>query len=1311
VLNGNVFIWQNVASQTVTASNSTDAGGSGFASYEYETSTDQGVTWSAPIAGNSDTVASEGETNLRFRAVDGAGNVSAWAGGAAMIDRTPPPAQTVSGGSTIWKNVASETVSASTVTDALSGVGGYNYETSTDGGTTWSGPSTGSTLTVTAEGETLVRFSAVDAAANRSTWVVATVRIDRTNPTAPSVSGGVATWQHTASLTLTASASTDTGGSGLTGYQHETSTNGGSTWSAALAGGSDTVTAEGTTLVRFQAVDGAGNTSGWTSGTAMIDRTAPTDPTVSGGSAAWRTALSVTVSASDSADSPGSGISGYQYETSTNGGSTWSSPTSGASLAVSAEGETLVQFRSVDTSGLTSNWVQAIVRLDRTAPTNPALAGGSTGWQSVAQVVIGASGSTDAGGSSLSGYQYQTSTNGGSTWSAATAGATATVTAQGTTLVRFQAIDGANNTSGWVQDAAMIDRTAPTAPTVSGGSSSWQHAASVTVTGSGSSDTGGSALAGYRYRTSTNGGSTWSSATAGSSAAISAEGTTLVQFQSIDGAGNTSAWTPASATTASTVKLDRTNPTDPVVTGGSASWQSVASVTLTASASSDSVSGLAGYEYETSTDGGTTWSAATSGPSKAITAQGQTLVRFRADDVSGLASNWVQGTARIDRTAPAAPTLTGGSSSWQSVASVTVNASATDTGGSGVASYQYETSTDGGTTWSAPAAGPSVTVSAQGQTLVQFQAIDAAGNPSAWSQTPVKIDRTAPTSPTVANGSSAWQNVASVTISAGGSTDSGGSALTGYQYEKSTDNGTTWNAPTSGSSVTIAAEGQTLVRFQAVDGAGNTSGWIQATVRIDRSPPTAPTLSGVPAGWSNAASVTVTAGSSTDAGSGVAGYQYQTSTDAGTTWSLLTSGASVTVSAVGQTVVRFQAADNVGNPSTWTQGTVKLDRTAPTAPTVTGGSTTWTNTASMTITPSGSTDSGGSGFIGYQYETSTNGGSTWSAPTAGSSLKVTAEGQTLVQFQSLDTAGNTSAWVQATVRLDRTAPTAPTLTGLPVTTWTNAASVTATAGSSTDAASGVARYQYQTSTNNGTTWSTLTTGTSVTVSAVGQTMVRFQAVDNVNLLSSWTAATISIDRTAPSTPTVSGGSSSWQSVASVTVTGAGAPDTGGSGLAGYQYRTSTNGGSTWSAASTTAAAGTAAITGEGTTLVEFRSVDNAGNTSAWAPTTNGSGNTVKLDRTAPSKPSLSGGRGFSRCSTSRTISASGSTDSGSGGVHYVYRVSSNQGVSWGAATSGSSVTFTAIGKYEVQFEALDALGNTSAWAPTTASSSSEACIK
>ena len=105
------------------------------------------------------------------------------------------------------------------------------------------------------------------------------------------------------------------------------------------------------------------------------------------------------------------------------------------------------------------------------------------------------------------------------------------------------------------------------------------------------------------------------------------------------------------------------------------------------------------------------------------------------------------------------------------------------------------------------------------------------GLTSNWVQATVRLDRTAPTAPTVSGGSPAWQNVASLSLSASGSTDAGGAALSGYEYATSTDGGTTWSAPQSGSSTSVSAEGQTLVRFRAVDGAGNSSSWVQGTAQ------------------------------------------------------------------------------------------------------------------------------------------------------------------------------------------------------------------------------------------------------------------------------------------------------------------------------------------------------------------------------------------------------------------------------------------------------------------------------------------------
>src|SRR6202008_4783036 len=106
----------------------------------------------------------------------------------------------------------------------------------------------------------------------------------------------------------------------------------------------------------------------------------------------------------------------------------------------------------------------------------------------------------------------------------------------------------------------------------------------------------------------------------------------------------------------------------------------------------------------------------------------------------------------------------GGSTAWQSVASIAITASGSTDGGSGLAGYQRRSSVDGGVTWSLGTAGAQVTAGAVGETLVQFRALDRAGNASAWSPAAgtagatARIDRDAPSAPLVAGGSLQWQN-------------------------------------------------------------------------------------------------------------------------------------------------------------------------------------------------------------------------------------------------------------------------------------------------------------------------------------------------------------------------------------------------------------------------------------------------------------------------------------------------------------------------------------------------------------------------
>src|SRR5947209_2228694 len=694
-----------------------------------------------------------------YGAKDTDGNVSAWgqsdvsAGGTSRIDRTAQSSPTVSGGSLSWQSTAAVTVTAAGAADSPgSGVASYQYRTSTDGGVTWGPPLTGNPAVISAQGETLVQFRAVDGAGFTSAWAPSvpdsgdTVRIDRTLPTAPTVTGGSLSWQNAASVTVSAAGSTDSGGSGLTGYEQRTSTDGGATWTAPAAGSSYTTSAEGETLVELRSVDGAGST-------VRIDRTAPAAPTVSGGSTTWQNVASVTVSASGSTDTGGSGFAGIEQRTSLDNGLTWSAPSAGSSLTVGAEGQTLVQFRTTDNAGNTSAWTPAssgatnTIRIDRTVPTDPAsFSGGSLAWQTAASVAVTASGAADSPGSGIASYQYRTSTDGGTTWGAVQPGATATVSAQGETVVQFRATDAAGYTSNWAPAAptpattVRLDRTAPTAPTLNGGSLSWQNVASVDVSASGSTDAN-AGFAGYQYRTSTDGGTTWSAPVTGGSATITAQGETLLQFRAVDASGTPSNWVPTAPTAGSTVRQDRTAPTAPTVTGGSSSWQSAPSVTITGGGSSDAGgSGLDHYEFRTSTSNGSSWSSGAVGNGTTVTAEGATLVQVRSVDLAGNASAWTPGTAgaantaKLDRTAPAAPTtLTGGSLTWTSTASVTVTASgATDTSGSGLAGYEYETSTDGGTTWSSPVGGTSVAITAQGETVLRFRSVDNAGNRSSW---------------------------------------------------------------------------------------------------------------------------------------------------------------------------------------------------------------------------------------------------------------------------------------------------------------------------------------------------------------------------------------------------------------------------------------------------------------------------------------------------------------------------------------------------------------------------------------------------
>ncbi|MDX6553060.1 MAG: hypothetical protein QOH74_1548, partial [Gaiellales bacterium] len=82
------------------------------------------------------------------------------------VDVTAPAAPaTVAGGSPAW-GTASRTLTAAGATDTGSGLLGYQFQLSRDGGLTWSAPQMQNPVTVNTAGESVVRFRALDKALN-----------------------------------------------------------------------------------------------------------------------------------------------------------------------------------------------------------------------------------------------------------------------------------------------------------------------------------------------------------------------------------------------------------------------------------------------------------------------------------------------------------------------------------------------------------------------------------------------------------------------------------------------------------------------------------------------------------------------------------------------------------------------------------------------------------------------------------------------------------------------------------------------------------------------------------------------------------------------------------------------------------------------------------------------------------------------------------------------------------------------------------------------------------------------------------------
>ncbi len=446
--------------------------------------------------------------------------------------------------------------------------------------------------------------------------------------------------------------------------------------------------------------------------------------------------------------------------------------------------------------------------------------------------------------------------------------------------------------------------------------------------------------------------------------------------------------------------------------------------------------------------------------------------------------------------------------------------------------YQYKRNSGSWTAFETTTAASATYTVPSGTTSVQFRvyAKDDAGFTSSDYVTGASLtvtpDNRAPSAPASVTVPATVSSAQSFTVSWTASTDPDGN-LSGYQVEKSYNNGSTWTAVSSSVtsasiSDTVAAGNRTVIyRVRAFDTEGLYSGWTSsASVRIN-SAPSAPASITLPEIINPGQSFAVSWAASADVDGNLAGYQVERSADNGVSWTSVTSSTSATsittsvTSAEMNVMFRVRAFDSDSAYSAWKTSAARTVNTAPTAPKNLSVPAVINPGQSFTVSWSASTDAENN-LSGYEVERSYDGGGTWtsvqSVTRTSLSTSVTS-GYTAVMYRvrACDSGGLKSGWtVSAKGRINKL-PTAPPQVVIGTVTYNEYTTVTWSA--STDPDGTVDSYTLQRSVNGGT-FETIYNGPKLTFTDKTQNwswntvQYRVRAVDNVGGLSAWAAAPV-----------------------------------------------------------------------------------------------------------------------------------------------------------------------------------------------------------
>jgi len=1297
----NVMATRGNTQATLSWTAPSDNGGAAITSYRFRYSTDSGAHW-ATISGTApgSPVTFTGMTNgvaylFGVAAINSAGTGAFSASSNAVTPATTPGAPTLVSGSPGDGQVSvSWTAPTSTGGDPISG---YDVEWSSDNGAHWSSPlaaaqsstSTAALVTGLTNGTSYVfKVAARNGVGAGAFSTVSSAVTPAGAPATPTGAGATAGDQQ---ATVSWTAGSD-GGSAITSYDVRYSTDGGTSWTSlgvAYAGSPAVVTGltNGTSyLFDVAAINGVGASAYSDPTSAVVPSGLPGTPTgVSASGGNGQATVSWTAPSAN-----GSAITGYAVRYSTDSGAHWTS--AGAAVAGSPTTVTglgngtsyVFDVAAVNANG-TGNYSSASSAVTpSTTPATPAFATVTPGNGSVSLTWTAPAN----GGSAITGYAVETSSDDGAHWSAPLASAltstatSATVTGltNGTGYAFRIAATNANGTGSFSDPSSAVTPLAvpdaPTAVTVTGDNGS------ATVSWTAPADNGDPITA-YEVRYSTDSGTSWTSAgTAYASSPVTVTGLSNGTAYVFDVAASNSAGQGAFSAASGSV-TPATVPGAPTQVAGSAGDGQV-SVSWTAP-SSNGGNAISGYDVEWSTDGGTTWSAplaaAQSSTSTVASVTGLTngtAYVFRVAAINGVGTGAFSGSSSgvTPATVPGTPTAAGATSSDQSA---TVSWTAPANGGSAITSYDVRYSTDGGTSWTslgvAYAGSPAVVSGLTNGTSYRFDvaAINGVGASSYSDPTSAVVPAGVPAAPTAVT-ATRGDGQASVAWTG---PSANGSALTGFTVRYSTDGGTSWTTVgTSYSSSPAVVTGLTngtsyVFDVAATNGVGTGTYSSASTGVVPAGVPAVPT--GVTATRGNA-QATVSWTNPSGNGAALTGFQIRYSTDNGSTWSAgapySSSPAIVTGLTNGTSYVFEVAATNaVGTGSYSTQSAAVVPARAPAAP---GSVTATRGNASASVSWTTPADNG-SAITSYVVRYSTDGTHWTPAAQSYDGSPATVTGLTngtsyVFDVAAVNAIGTGTFSAASSSVTPATTPDPPT--SVVGTSGPAQVSVAWTPGAT--GGSAVTSYTVRYSTDGGSTWTTVGTAfdasPAVVTGLANGTPYVFEVL-STNDVGSSSYSTASDAVTPAAVPDVPTDLSATRGNASASVSWT-APAANGSPITSYAVRYSSNGGTTWTTASGSFGGSPATVTGltNGTPYVFEVAATNAAGTGGYSAISG-----AITPATTPDPPtSVGGSRGGDGAVALTWIAPA---DGGDAITGYTVEWSSDGGTTW-SSPLGSALTST-----------------------------------